>query len=184
MLLASLRSLHRCFILCLWRYLLSARGRHVGNKPSAGVASAGMMIFDHDCVASYPPSVCYRRALSGASGPDCIWQMNMSLAVYIMRFSAHSLCKWLPPHIRWPIAAMLTSPALTALPPAPLANRKSVAPRWQLALLRGRFGYIIVATYLPLMAKSTASSATTAHLYIVKWPRDHSRRRLAVAAKH
>lgn len=40
-------------------------------------------------------------------------------------------------------------------------------PRWQLALLYGfaGFGYIIVATYLPLMAKSAGSPLLTAHLW-------------------
>lgn len=40
-------------------------------------------------------------------------------------------------------------------------------PWWQLALLYGfaGFGYIIVATYLPLMAKSAGSPLLTAHLW-------------------
>ena len=44
--------------------------------------------------------------------------------------------------------------------------------RWQLALLYGfaGFGYIIVATYLPLMAKSAGSSLLTAHLWSLVGP--------------
>lgn len=62
----------------------------------------------------------------------------------------------------------IDSPRAHALPPAPLARiENQPMPRWQLALLYGfaGFGYIIVATYLPLMAKSAGSPLLTAHLW-------------------
>ncbi|EDR0026264.1 MFS transporter [Salmonella enterica subsp. houtenae] len=66
------------------------------------------------------------------------------------------------------IVAMLIPPRAQALPPAPLAKiENQPIPWWQLALLYGfaGFGYIIVATYLPLMAKSAGSPLLTAHLW-------------------
>ncbi len=86
----------------------------------------------------------------------------MSLAVYIMRWP---ICYgWGPERARWYIAinrGNADSPRAHALPPAPLARiENQPMPRWQLALLYGfaGFGYISLnATYLPLMAKSTAS---------------------------
>lgn len=65
------------------------------------------------------------------------------------------------------IVAMLIPPRSCAAACALSKNRKSAYVPWQLALLYGfaGFGYIIVATYLPLMAKSAGSPLLTAHLW-------------------
>ncbi len=60
----------------------------VGTLP-AGVVSAGMMILINDCVASYPPSVCYRRALSGVVAGRtgqriCHWRFTLRAGPFAM----------------------------------------------------------------------------------------------------
>lgn len=79
----------------------------------------------------------------------------------------------------------IDSPRSCAAACALSKNRKSAYAPWQLALLYGfaGFGYIIVATYLPLMAKSAGSPLLTAHLWSLVGG-DHSRLlRLAVGSK-
>ncbi|MDT1800203.1 YbfB/YjiJ family MFS transporter, partial [Salmonella enterica subsp. enterica serovar Oslo] len=55
-----------------------------------------------------------------------------------------------------------------AIAPMPLAKtEQQIMSWWLLAILYGLagFGYIIVATYLPLMAKDAGSPLLTAHLW-------------------
>lgn len=110
----------------------------------AGVASAGMMIFGSMIVLHHTRHPFVIAALFSGVGAG-------ALAGILLL-----------------IVAILIPPRAHALPPAPLARiENQPMPWWQLALLYGfaGFGYIIVATYLPLMAKSAGSPLLTAHLW-------------------
>ncbi|EDI4569265.1 MFS transporter [Salmonella enterica subsp. enterica serovar Orientalis] len=136
----------------------------------AGVASAGMMIFGSMIVLHHTRHPFVIAALFSGVGAGIALGNEYVIGGLHYALSAHSL--WLGAGalagILLLIVAMLIPPRAHALPPAPLARiENQPMPWWQLALLYGfaGFGYIIVATYLPLMAKSAGSPLLTAHLW-------------------
>lgn len=155
----------------------------------AGVASAGMMIFGSMIVLHHTRHPFVIAALFSGVGAGIALGNEYVIGGLHYALSAHSL--WLGAGalagILLLIVAMLIPPRAHALPPAPLARiENQPMPWWQLALLYGfaGFGYIIVATYLPLMAKSAGSPLLTAHLWSLVGLGDHSRLlRLAVGGK-
>ncbi|HCL5319762.1 TPA: MFS transporter, partial [Salmonella enterica] len=136
----------------------------------AGVASAGMMIFGSMIVLHHTRHPFVIAALFSGVGAGIVLGNEYVTGGLRYALSAHSL--WLGAGalagILLSIVAMLIPPRAHALPPAPLARIENQPMLWwQLALLYGLagFGYIIVATYLPLMAKSAGSPLLTAHLW-------------------
>ncbi|EDV9707998.1 MFS transporter [Salmonella enterica] len=136
----------------------------------AGVASAGMMIFGSMIVLHHTRHPFVIAALFSGVGAGIALGNEYVIGGLHYALSARSL--WLGAGalagILLLIVAMLIPPRAHALPPAPLARiENQPMPWWQLALLYGfaGFGYIIVATYLPLMAKSAGSPLLTAHLW-------------------
>ncbi len=67
--------------------IYSARGRRCWYAHGRRRECGNDDFWINDCVASYPPSVCDRRALFRRVGAGiALGSWNMSLAVYIMRF--------------------------------------------------------------------------------------------------
>lgn len=136
----------------------------------AGVASAGMMIFGSMIVLYHTRHPFVIAALFSGVGIGIVLGNEYVIGGLRYAFSAPSL--WLGAGalsgILLFILAVLIPPRAHALPSTPLARTENQPISWwQLALLYGfaGFGYIIVATYLPLMAKSAGSPLLTAHLW-------------------
>ena len=127
----------------------------------AGVASAGMMIFGSMIVLQHTRHPFVIASLFSGVGAGILLGNEYVIAGLRYALSSHAL---------WSGAAVISAVLLLllalliparahALPPAPPAPTHNPLMRWwQLALLYGfaGFGYIIVATYLPLMAKTRA----------------------------
>lgn len=136
----------------------------------AGVASAGMMIFGSMVVLHHTRHPFVIAALFSGVGAGIFLGNEYVIAGLHHALSSHTL--WLGASaisgLLFLLLAMLLPSRDRALPAAPLAQTAHQPMSWWLlTLLYGLagFGYIIVATYLPLMAKSAGSPLLTAHLW-------------------
>lgn len=134
----------------------------------AGVASAGMLIFGSTLIMQHTRHPFVLAALF--SGVGIALGNEYVLAGLHFALSSQTL---------WQGAGALSGMMLIALTllmpskkhaiaPMPLAKtEQQIMSWWLLAILYGLagFGYIIVATYLPLMAKDAGSPLLTAHLW-------------------
>ncbi len=137
---------------------------------SAGVASAGMLIFGSTLIMQHTRHPFVLAALFSGVGIGIALGNEYVLAGLHFAFSSQTL---------WQGAGALSGMMLIALTllmpskkhaiaPMPLAKtEQQIMSWWLLAILYGLagFGYIIVATYLPLMAKDAGSPLLTAHLW-------------------
>ncbi|WP_411904712.1 YbfB/YjiJ family MFS transporter, partial [Salmonella enterica] len=136
----------------------------------ARVASAGMMIFGSMIVflhARHPfvIAVLYSGVCAGIALCDAyvIGGLHSALSARSLWLGAGPLAG-----ILLIIAAILIPPRAHSMPPAPFATiENQPMTGWQPPRLYGFavFGYISVATSLPLMATSAGSSAPTAPLW-------------------
>ncbi len=136
----------------------------------AGIASAGMMIFGSMVVLAHTRSALVIASLYAGVGSGIILGNE-----YVITGLSHALTA----KTLWLGAGAISSALLLLLvlfappdpgspaAPAASAGESQVMHWWQLALLYGMagFGYIIVATYLPLMANGLGMPALTAHLW-------------------
>lgn len=136
----------------------------------AGVASAGMLIFGSTLIMQHTRHPFVLAALFSGVGIGIALGNEYVLAGLHFAFSSQTL---------WQGAGALSGMMLIALTllmpskkhaiaPMPLAKtEQQIMSWWLLAILYGLagFGYIIVATYLPLMAKDAGSPLLTAHLW-------------------
>ena len=136
----------------------------------AGVASAGMLIFGSTLIMQHTRHPFVLAALFSGVGIGIALGNEYVLAGLHFDLSSQTL---------WQGAGALSGMmliALTLLMPSkkhaittmPLAKtEQQIMSWWLLAILYGLagFGYIIVATYLPLMAKDAGSPLLTAHLW-------------------
>ncbi|EPI4909673.1 MFS transporter [Escherichia coli] len=136
----------------------------------AGVASAGMLIFGSTLIMQHTRHPFVLAALFSGVGVGIALGNEYVLAGLHFALSSQTL---------WQGAGALSAIILLALallipsnkhviPPAPLAKiAQHPMSWWLLAILYGLagFGYIIVATYLPLMAKDAGQPVLTAHLW-------------------
>lgn len=136
----------------------------------AGVASAGMMIFGTMTVLLHTRHPFVIASLFSGVGAGIILGNEYVIAGIQMSLASHAL--WLGAGalsgLLLLLLAWLIPGRAHALPPAPLATARNPVMRWwQLALLYGLagFGYIIVATYLPLMARDAGSPKIALHLW-------------------
>ncbi|WP_260862438.1 MFS transporter [Citrobacter sp. Marseille-Q6884] len=136
----------------------------------AGVASAGMMIFGSMVVLHHTRHPFVIAALFSGVGAGIFLGNEYVIAGLRYALSSHTL--WLGAGalsgLLFLLVAILLPSRGSALPAAPLAKTAHQPMSWWLlALLYGLagFGYIIVATYLPLMAKNAGSPLLTAHLW-------------------
>ncbi|NDO81165.1 MFS transporter [Citrobacter sp. NCU1] len=136
----------------------------------AGVASAGMMIFGTMTVLHHTRHPFVIASLFSGVGAGIILGNEYVIAGIQMSLDSHVL--WLGAGALSGLLLLLLVGLMPhrahALPPAPLATARNPVMRWwQLALLYGLagFGYIIVATYLPLMARNAGSPQIALHLW-------------------
>ncbi|GDL50190.1 transport protein [Escherichia coli] len=136
----------------------------------AGVASAGMLIFGSTLIMQHTRHPFVLAALFSGVGIGIALGNEYVLAGLHFDLSSQTL---------WQGAGALSGMMLIALTllmpskkhaitPMPLAKtEQQIMSWWLLAILYGLagFGYIIVATYLPLMAKDAGSPLLTAHLW-------------------
>ena len=136
----------------------------------AGVASAGMLIFGSTLIMQHTRHPFVLAALFSGVGIGIALGNEYVLAGLHFDLSSQTL---------WQGAGALSGMILIALTllmpskkhaivPMPLAKtEQQIMSWWLLAILYGLagFGYIIVATYLPLMAKDAGSPLLTAHLW-------------------
>lgn len=136
----------------------------------AGVASAGMLIFGSTLIMQHTRHPFVLAALFSGVGIGIALGNEYVLAGLHFAFSSQTL---------WQGAGALSGMMLIALTllmpskkhaiaPMPLAKtEQQIMNWWLLAILYGLagFGYIIVATFLPLMAKDAGSPLLTAHLW-------------------
>lgn len=136
----------------------------------AGVASAGMLIFGSTLILQHTRHPFVVASLFSGVGVGIALGNEYVIAGLQLAFTSQTL---------WTGAAafsgllvvllvLLLPSRAHAIPPAPLAKAKHQPMRWWLlAILYGLagFGYIIVATYLPLMAKDAGSPLLTVHLW-------------------
>lgn len=136
----------------------------------AGIASAGMMIFGSMLVLQHTHRPAVIASLFAGVGLGIVIgneYVNLGL-----RFALTSSTLWLGAAIMagamLALLFLLSPPRAGALAAAAgtLAARQMM-PWWLLALIYGLagFGYIIVATYLPLMAKDAGMPLLTQHLW-------------------
>ncbi|HEM6832636.1 MFS transporter [Citrobacter koseri] len=136
----------------------------------AGVASAGMMIFGSMIVLQHTRHPFVIASLFSGVGAGILLGNEYVIAGLRYALSSHALWSGAAviSVVLLLLLALLIPARAHALPPAPPAPTHNPLMRWwQLALLYGfaGFGYIIVATYLPLMAKNAGSPLLTAHLW-------------------
>lgn len=136
----------------------------------AGVASAGMMIFGSMIVLHHTRHPFVIAALFSGVGAGILLGNEYVISGLHFALSSHTLWLGAAAASALVLCATRYAPAISR-PCAPRRhtgkNRASAYVWWLLALLYGLagFGYIIVATYLPLMAKSAGSPLLTAHLW-------------------
>ncbi len=135
----------------------------------AGVASAGMLIFGSTLIMQHTRHPFVLAALFSGVGVGIALGNEYVLAGLHFALSSQTL---------WQGAGALSAIILLALALLIPSNKHVIAPAplakiaqqpmswWLLAILYGLagFGYIIVATYLPLMAKDAGQPVLTAHL--------------------
>lgn len=136
----------------------------------AGVASAGMMIFGSMVVLQHTRHPFVIAALFSGVGTGIFLGNEYVIAGLRFALSSHTL--WLGAGVLSGLLLLLLVVLLPSrdrvLPAVPLAkSAHQPMSWWLLALLYGLtgFGYIIVATYLPLMAKNAGSPLLTVHLW-------------------
>ncbi|MBN6042777.1 MFS transporter [Citrobacter sp. ku-bf4] len=136
----------------------------------AGVASAGMLIFGSTLVLQHTRNPFVIASLFSGVGVGIALGNEYVIAGLHFALSSHTL--WIGAAVFSAVLAILLAlllPSRThALPAATQAKSDPQPMRWWLlALLYGLagFGYIIVATYLPLMAKGAGSPLLTVHLW-------------------
>ena len=136
----------------------------------AGVSSAGMLIFGSTLVLQHTRNPFVIASLFSGVGVGIALGNEYVIAGLHFALSSHALWIWAAAFsavLAMLLALLLPSPA-HALPATTLAKSDLQPMRWWLlALLYGLagFGYIIVATYLPLMAKDAGSPLLTVHLW-------------------
>ncbi|HHE5698763.1 TPA: MFS transporter [Citrobacter amalonaticus] len=136
----------------------------------AGVASAGMLIFGSTLVLQHTRNPFVIASLFSGVGVGIALGNEYVIAGLHFALSSHAL--WIGAAAFSAVLAILLALLLPsrahALPAVTQAKNASQSMRWWLlALLYGLagFGYIIVATYLPLMAKDAGSPLLTVHLW-------------------
>ncbi|MFS4434660.1 MFS transporter [Citrobacter farmeri] len=136
----------------------------------AGVASAGMLIFGSTLVLQHTRNPFVIASLFSGVGVGIALGNEYVIAGLHFALSSHTL--WIGAAVFSAVLAILLALLLPsrahALPAATQAKNEPQPMRWWLlALLYGLagFGYIIVATYLPLMAKDAGSPLLTVHLW-------------------
>ena len=135
----------------------------------AGVASAGMLIFGSTLIMQHTRHPFVLAALFSGVGIGIALGNEYVLAG--LHFDLSSQTLWQGAGAFWHDAdCTYAFNALEkhAIAPMPLAKtEQQIMSWWLLAILYGLagFGYIIVATYLPLMAKDAGSPLLTAHLW-------------------
>ena len=136
----------------------------------AGVASAGMLIFGSTLVLQHTRNPFVIASLFSGVGVGIALGNEYVIAGLHFALSSHTL--WIGAAVFSAVLAILLALLLPsrahALPGATQAKNEPQPMRWWLlALLYGLagFGYIIVATYLPLMAKDAGSPLLTVHLW-------------------
>ncbi|MBA8225716.1 MFS transporter [Escherichia fergusonii] len=150
---------------CFTQFILVALVRFF-----AGVASAGMLIFGSTLIMQHTRHPFVIASLFSGVGIGIALGNEYVIAGLHLAISASDL--WTGASIMaavMVIALMVLIPRQhQALAPIPLVKKEHQLMHWLLlALLYGLagFGYIIVATYLPLMAKDAGSPLLTAHLW-------------------
>ncbi|HCC5833159.1 MFS transporter [Citrobacter farmeri] len=136
----------------------------------AGIASAGMLIFGSTLVLQHTRNPFVIASLFSGVGVGIALGNEYVIAGLHFALSSHTL--WIGAAVFSAVLAILLALLLPsrahALPAATQAKNEPQPMRWWLlALLYGLagFGYIIVATYLPLMAKDAGSPLLTVHLW-------------------
>lgn len=136
----------------------------------AGVASAGMLIFGSTLVLQHTRNPFVIASLFSGVGVGIALGNEYVIAGLHFALSSHTL--WIGAAVFSAVLvtllALLLPSRAHALPAATQAKSDPQPMRWWLlALLYGLagFGYIIVATYLPLMAKGAGSPLLTVHLW-------------------
>lgn len=136
----------------------------------AGVASAGMLIFGSTLIMQHTRHPFVLAALFSGVGIGIALGNEYVLAGLHFDLSSQTLWQgaggafWHDADCTYAFNALEKH----AITPMPLAKtEQQIMSWWLLAILYGLagFGYIIVATYLPLMAKDAGSPLLTAHLW-------------------
>lgn len=136
----------------------------------AGVASAGMLIFGSTLILQHTRHPFVVASLFSGVGVGIALGNEYVIAGLQLAFTSQTLWTGAAAFsgLLVVLLALLLPSRAHAIPPAPLAKAKHQPMRWWLlAILYGLagFGYIIVATYLPLMAKDAGSPLLTVHLW-------------------
>lgn len=136
----------------------------------AGIASAGMLIFGSTLILQHTRHPFVAAALFSGVGVGIALGNEYVIAGIRLALSSQALWTWAAAFSGGLVIllALLMPARAHAAPPAPLAKAERQPMRWWLlAILYGLagFGYIIVATYLPLMAKNAGSPLLSAHLW-------------------
>lgn len=136
----------------------------------AGIASAGMLIFGSTLVLQHTRNPFVVASLFSGVGVGIALGNEYVIAGLSLALSAKTLWVWAAAFsaLLAVVLALLLPSREHALPPATLAKAEHQEMRWWLlAILYGLagFGYIIVATYLPLMAKGAGSPLLAVHLW-------------------
>lgn len=135
----------------------------------AGIASAGMLIFGSTLIMQHTRHPFVLAALFSGVGVGIALGNEYVLAGLHFALSSQTLWQGagaLSGMILIVLALLI--PSKNTITPAPLAKtNQQPMSWWLLAILYGLagFGYIIVATYLPLMAKDAGLPLLTAHLW-------------------
>lgn len=136
----------------------------------AGVASAGMLIFGSTLILQHTRNPFVVASLFSGVGVGIALGNEYVIAGLHLALSSQTLWSWAAVFsgaIAILLALLLPSRD-HVLPPVTFAKAEHQPMRWwMLAILYGLagFGYIIVATYLPLMAKGAGSPLLTVHLW-------------------
>ncbi|WP_336219546.1 MFS transporter [Citrobacter amalonaticus] len=136
----------------------------------AGIASAGMLIFGSTLVLQHTRNPFVIASLFSGVGVGIALGNEYVIAGLHFALTSHALWRWAAAFsgVLVVLLALLLPSRDHTLPAATLAKQEQQTMRWWLlALLYGLagFGYIIVATYLPLMAKGAGSPLLTVHLW-------------------
>lgn len=136
----------------------------------AGVASAGMLIFGSTLVLQHTRNPFVAASLFSGVGVGIALGNEYVIAGLHLALSSQALWTWAAAFSAGLtiLLALLIPSHPHAPPPSPLAKAEHQPMRWWLlAILYGLagFGYIIVATYLPLMAKGAGAPLLAVHLW-------------------
>lgn len=136
----------------------------------AGIASAGMLIFGSTLIMQYTRHPFVLASLFSGVGVGIALGNEYVLAGLNFALSAQTLWQdaGAVSAIMVILLALLMPKGKSEAAPVPQTHSRQPLMRWWLlAILYGLagFGYIIVATYLPLMAKDAGLPLLTAHLW-------------------